>query len=114
MAGDMGDYDEGSACEFRWKGLHGETHECDLPSHPAEDTTRRHMCMCGKDHENAPDTTNDFAVGAQGVLLVMNLPPGSRARFSRAQAYRLAAWLVVLCGDDEERFREVLTAVRAV
>ena len=60
--------------------------------------------------ENEIDTSNEFCVSAcmdHHVLIPRPLPP----RMTRAQALRLAAWLVALADDDDE-FPAFLEAVQ--
>jgi len=54
------------------------------------------------------DTANDSIVGVQGEnIIVMNL----KNPMTKEKALRLAAWLIVLA-DDEDKFEELLEAVR--
>lgn len=54
------------------------------------------------------DTTNDFAVSTMGEkIIIMRL----NAVLTKAEALRMAAWLVSLA-DDKNQFNEVLDAVQ--
>lgn len=57
------------------------------------------------------DTSNDFFVGSRGADIVLMKTPGT---MTKAQALRLAAWLVILADDDEVRFNEVLEAIKDI
>jgi hypothetical protein len=54
------------------------------------------------------DTTNKHLVSSQGERIVIMLPP--RGPIEKDDALTLAAWIVAIVGD-EERFREILSAV---
>jgi hypothetical protein len=60
--------------------------------------------------EDGPDTTNDSFVGVQGDRIVILRP---RARMTKPEALRLAAWLVVLA-DEDQQFSVLLDAVRGL
>ena len=68
------------------------------------------------DGVEAIDTRNEFFVGARGddSILILRAPAGP---LSKAQALRLAAWLVALADDDPgapvSEFSHVLAAVMA-
>jgi hypothetical protein len=55
------------------------------------------------------NTSNDFLVGAIGDRLQMTLVPGP---MTKAEALRLAAWLVVLADPLDEQWPAVKDAVR--
>jgi hypothetical protein len=56
------------------------------------------------------DTSNDFLVGVRGDDLVVMRP--LRGCITKAEALRLAAWLVVLADPLGEQWAEVMAAVR--
>lgn len=97
-------------CSHEWPSPHGGKHEC-IKSGLHDD---EHECLCGETaSQQGIVTHNDFAVGWRDGWLSMALPPVPDARFTREQALRLAAWLVVLAGYDDEDFARVLVAVRS-
>ena len=54
------------------------------------------------------DTANKYGVSSRGNTIGLLFPP--RGEMSKDEALTLAAWLVALA-CDEERFKEILTAV---
>lgn len=58
------------------------------------------------------ETVNDFLVAGRGDGAFALLNVGLTARFTKEQAIRLAAWLVVMADRDNE-FPAVLEAVRS-
>jgi hypothetical protein len=56
------------------------------------------------------DASNVFLLGVRGDYVNVGLPP--RGEMTKKQALLLAAWLVVISGDDMTAFAKVLNAVR--
>lgn len=59
------------------------------------------------------DTTNRFMVGGVGDEILILAPPMAGLPISRELALNLAAWLVALADFEDDRFPEVLEAVRS-
>ncbi len=57
---------------------------------------------------NDIDTTNNFGVGVQGEDIVIMVP--QVGRIDKEKALRLAAYIVLLVGDDA-RFEEIKKAI---
>jgi hypothetical protein len=55
------------------------------------------------------DTTNWQLVGVRGEDVAVQAP---KRIMTREQALLHAAWLVVMAGDDDQKFTEILQAVR--
>lgn len=59
----------------------------------------------------SPETINDFLVGAIGDEVIVLSPV--HGRMTKAQALRMAAWLIVIADPLEEEFPAVYQAVRS-
>ena len=56
------------------------------------------------------DTSNDHLVATQAGGILIMLPP--RTRMAKAEALRMAAWIVILAEEDEGEFNSVLEAIK--
>lgn len=101
---------ERPACGFTWVGAHGAQHTCAEPEHGYEQS---HVCECNDTCAAEPEALNDFEVYADSIWFRFGAPPTFKGRYSRAQAIRLAAWLLALTGVEGDELRSVCNAVSA-